>query len=120
MSTRQCLNVLCWGCVFAFAILIFSPSAFYAAAQGSTYHVIRTMHLGGEGGWDYVTVDLDAKRIYIPRSTRIQVVDEDSGKRIGDIPGMNELHGVALVPALNREFVTANKSEKEAPSTFWI
>lgn len=113
MSTRRCLNVMCWGCFLALAILILSPSAFYAAPQGSMYHVIRTMHLGGEGGWDYVTVDPDAKRIYIPRSTHIQVVDEDSGKLIGDIPGMNELHGVALVPALNRGFVTGNKSEKE-------
>jgi DNA-binding beta-propeller fold protein YncE len=95
------------------AYLFVIPSAVYAAPQGSTYHVIRTMHLGGEGGWDYVTVDPDAKRIYIPRSTHIQVVDEDSGKLIGDIPGMNELHGVALVPALNRGFVTGNKSEKE-------
>jgi DNA-binding beta-propeller fold protein YncE len=113
MSLRRFLGVLCWTCVFSFALLILSPAVFHAAPQNSGYHVLRTIKLGGEGGWDYVTVDSDAKRIYIPRSTHIMVLDEDSGKLIGDIQGMNELHGVAVAPEFNRGFVTGNKSEQE-------
>ena len=93
--------------------LILSPAVFHAAPQGSGYRVIRTIHLGGEGDWDYVTVDPDARRIYIPRSTHIMVLDEDTGKLIADIPGMNGLHGVAVAREFNRGFVTGNKSETE-------
>jgi DNA-binding beta-propeller fold protein YncE len=75
--------------------------------------VIRSIPLGGEGGWDYVTVDPDARRIFIPRSTHIMVLDEGTGKLIADIPGMNGLHGVALAPEYNRGFVTGNKSKTE-------
>jgi DNA-binding beta-propeller fold protein YncE len=86
---------------------------FHAAPQNSGFRVIRTIPLGGDGGWDYVTVDPDAKRIYIPRSTHIMVLDEDSGKLIGDLQGMNELHGVVVATEFNRGFVTGNKSEQE-------
>ena len=67
MSARKFLAVLCWASVLAFALLILSLAVFHAAPQGSGYRVIRTIHLGGEGGWDYVTVDADARRVYIPR-----------------------------------------------------
>ena len=75
-------------------------------AQG--YHVIKQTLLGGEGNWDYVTVDPDAHRIYIPRGTHVQVLDESTQKVVADIPGMRGIHGVAVVPKANRGFVTGN------------
>ena len=60
------------------------------------------MHIGGEGSWDYVTVDPGAKGLFVPRRTHTMVVDSASGKIVGDIPGQKIAHGVALVPALNR------------------
>src|SRR6476646_10375017 len=75
-------------------------------AQG--YHVIKQAVLGGEGNWDYVTVDPDAHRIYIPRGTHVQVLDESTHKLVADIPGMRGIHGVAIVPKANRGFVTGN------------
>jgi hypothetical protein len=113
MSLRRFLGLWCWLTVLAICDVLFSPRVFLAAPQNSGFRVIRTIPLGGTGEWDYVTVDSDAKRIYIPRSTHIMVLDEDSGKVVGDIQGMNELHGVAVAPEFNRGFVTGNKSEKE-------
>ncbi len=113
MSLRKFLGYLCWATILAVCVLLLSPAVFHAAPQNSGYRVLRTIPLGGQGGWDYVTVDPDAKRIYIPRSTHIMVLDEDSGKLVGDIQGMNELHGVAVAPEFNRGFVTGNKSEQE-------
>ena len=89
MSTRRMITVLYWACVLTFAILILSPTVFHAAPQDSGYRVLRTIKLGGEGGWDYVTVDSAARRVYIPRSTHILVIDADSGKVVTDIQGMN-------------------------------
>ncbi|HXP81283.1 MAG TPA: YncE family protein [Verrucomicrobiae bacterium] len=113
MSVRRILSVLSWACVLAFALLILSPVVFQAAPQDSGYRVLRTIPLGGEGGWDYVTVDSAARRVYIPRSTHILVIDADSGKQVADIQGMNGLHGVAVAPEFNRGFVTGNKTEQE-------
>jgi hypothetical protein len=101
---------LCWVCVVAVSILILAPAVFHAAPQGTgSYHVIRNIPLNGEGSWDYITVDPDNKRIYAPRSEDIQVVDEVSGKIIGDITGMKGLHGIAVAPEFNRGFVTGNE-----------
>jgi DNA-binding beta-propeller fold protein YncE len=113
MSVRKLLGLLCGASVLAFGLWILSPGVFHAAPQASGYRVLRTIRLGGEGNWDYVTVDADAQRVYIPRGTHVMVVDEESGKLVADIPGMNELHGVAVVPEFNRGFVTGNKSETE-------
>jgi len=113
MSARRIPSVLSWACVIAVALLILSPTVFHGAPQDSGYRVLRTIHLGGEGGWDYVTVDSAARRVYIPRNTHIMVVDADSGKLVGDIQGMNGLHGVAVATEFNRGFVTGNKTEQE-------
>ena len=112
MSPRRILGLSLCAIVFAVSILWLSPGT-HAAPQNSGYHVVRSLKLGGVGGWDYVTVDADAKRIYIPRETHVMVLEEDTGKVIADIPGMNDIHGVAVVPEFNRGFVTGNKSEKE-------
>ena len=64
------------------------------------------MHIGGAGGWDYLTVDAVTHRLYVPRSTHTMVVDADSGKAIADIPGQKIAHGVAIVPAVGRGFIS--------------
>ena len=74
-------------------------------AQGS-WAVEQTFHIGGEGGWDYATVDPQRHRLYIPRSTHTMVIDAESGKAIADIPGQKHNHGVALAPELGRGFIT--------------
>ena len=113
MSARRISTVLSWAYVLAFGLLILSPTVIHAAPQDSGYRVLRSIKLGGEGGWDYVTVDSAARRVYIPRSTHILVIDADSGMQIGDIKGMNGLHGVAVASEFNRGFVTGNKTEQE-------
>ena len=113
MSLRTIRRGLWWACILAFALLIFAPRLFRAAAQSSSYRVIQTFRLGGEGGWDYVTVDPDARRLYIPRGNHVMVLDEGTGKVIADLPDMKGLHGVAVVPEFNKGFITGNKSEDE-------
>jgi hypothetical protein len=75
------------------------------AAQG-TWAVEKTFHIGGDGGWDYVTLDAKNHRLYVPRSTHTMVIDADSGKTLADIPGQKHNHGVALVPDVGRGFIS--------------
>ena len=74
--------------------------------QGSGYQGVRRMPVGGDGGWDYLTVDPDAHRIYISRGTHMMVVDEISGKVIGDIPDTKGVHGIALAADLGKGFTS--------------
>ena len=113
MSLRRFPALGCWITALAICVVVLSPGVLRAAPQNSGYRVIRAIPLGGEGGWDYVTVDSAARRIYVPRSTHIMVLDADSGKLVADIQGMNGLHGVAVAPEFNRGFVTGNKTEQE-------
>jgi hypothetical protein len=76
-----------------------------AAAQG-TWAVENTFHIGGEGGMDYITLDAQSHRLYVPRSTHTMVIDASSGKTIADIAGQKHNHGVALAPEAGRGFIT--------------
>lgn len=77
------------------------------AAQGQTsWHVEKTFAVGGTGSWDYVTVDAPNHRLFLPRTNHTMVVDSESGKVLADIPGQKGVHGVAIVPAVNRGFIT--------------
>ena len=70
------------------------------------YHVIRRIPLAGEGGWDYLTVDTVAHRLYVSRSTHVAVVDLDHDSVIGDIANTNGVHGITFVRELNRGFTS--------------
>jgi DNA-binding beta-propeller fold protein YncE len=77
-----------------------------AASAQTDWQVLRTFHVGGEGGWDYVTVDAPNHRLFVTRSTHTLAVDTSTGKVLGDIPGQKGSHGVAIVPRLGRGFIT--------------
>jgi YVTN family beta-propeller protein len=75
-----------------------------AADAAPSLKVLKTLPLGGEGRWDYLCADAQGARLYVPRSTHVQVVDLESGKLVGDIPNTNGVHGVALAPEQNLGF----------------
>ena len=58
--------------------------------------VLQQWKVGGDGGWDYLTLDSSARRLFISRATRVDVVATDSGKIVGTIPGTSGVHGIAL------------------------
>jgi DNA-binding beta-propeller fold protein YncE len=81
-------------------------SAQPSASTSGPYHVSQTFHVGGDGGWDYLTVDPEHKLLYVPRSTHTMVLDAATGKTVADIPGQKRNHGVAIAPAAGRGFIT--------------
>ena len=82
-----------------------------AGVAQPNWNVKQTFPVGGEGGWDYVTVDAANHRLFVTRSTHTQAIDSESGKVLGDIPGQVRSHGVALVPKLGRGFITDGGGE---------
>lgn len=80
------------------------------AASAGGYHVSRRAVLGGEGGWDYLTPDPAAHRLYLSRGTHVMVVNTDSLTIAGDIPNTEGVHGVALVPDLYRGYTSNGRA----------
>ena len=79
---------------------------FAAPATPAAYHLVQTFKPGGDTGWDYLTVDSQARRFYISRGTYMQVLNADSGKLIGVITSTNGVHGIAIAPSLGRGFTS--------------
>ncbi|MGN6393386.1 MAG: YncE family protein [Gemmatimonadales bacterium] len=71
------------------------------------YHVAHYVKLGGDGRWDYVTLDSVGHRLFIARQTRVMVVDPETGKLLGEIPGLNGAHGTALAYPSGHGFATS-------------
>jgi len=80
-----------------------------ALAQSSgPYSITKTYTLGGDGFWDYVVPDPPSHRLFVARQTRVMVVDEDSGKLVGEVQGVNGAHGTAIVADTGHGFATAS------------
>src|SRR5215475_10629981 len=88
--------------------LVLTSATFTLAADSAApgYHVIQTYKVGGDGGWDYLTADASARRLYISRATHVIVLDLDSGKNVGEIADTPGVHGIAVAPELGRGFVS--------------
>jgi DNA-binding beta-propeller fold protein YncE len=76
----------------------------------SGYHLLKTIRVGGTEGWDYVTMDSDARRLYIGRDDHIDVVDVDAGAVVGKVTDLSHVHGMVLAPDLGRGFTSDGDS----------
>src|SRR5436309_13300082 len=73
-------------------------------------HIVRRIHVGGTGGWDYVTIDSSARRLYQSHGDHVVVLDRDKHEKVGEIADTHGVHGVALAPA--RGFVSAGRTNE--------
>jgi YVTN family beta-propeller protein len=81
--------------------------------QGTTGYKVETRYpVPGDGGFDYVTIDSQARRLYLSHGTQVDVVDADSGKLIGTIPDTPGVHGIAIVPEFKRGFTSNGREDK--------
>lgn len=74
------------------------------------YQISKKIPIPGQGGWDYLTVDEGARRLYVSHGTQVEVLDVDSGAIVGSIPKTPGVHGVANAAELGRGFVSNGQS----------
>jgi DNA-binding beta-propeller fold protein YncE len=77
------------------------------------YHFIKEIPIGGEGGWDYLTVDSAAQRLYVSHATKVVVIDLSKDQVVGEITNTPGVHGLAPAPELGLG-VTSNGRENKA------
>ena len=82
------------------------------AAAEEAYKFLNEIPIGGEGGWDYVTVDAAARRLYLSHATKVVVVDLTKNAVIGEIGDTPGVHGLIVVPDLERGFSSNGKESK--------
>jgi DNA-binding beta-propeller fold protein YncE len=91
-----------------------SPSAGDVSASAvkpaSDHRLVDRWALGGDGGWDYPTVDSDAHRLYLSRATYVAVIDTRTGKSVGEVPDTPGVHGIAVAADLHRGYASAGKA----------
>lgn len=92
------------------AVTILFVAGFLAMAAPPHYHVTKEIRIGGEGGWDYLTVDNAAGRLYVSHATKVEVIDLETGKPIGEIPDTPGVHGIAIASKLGRGFISAGRA----------
>jgi DNA-binding beta-propeller fold protein YncE len=85
-----------------------------ALFQGSTgYKVEGRYSVGGPvGGFDYVSIDSSARRLYVSHGTEVEVLDADTGKSVGTIADTPGVHGAAIASAFKHGFTSNGRENK--------
>jgi YVTN family beta-propeller protein len=91
--------------MFILSFLFFGNMPSVSAAETS-YHLIKKVTIGGDGGWDCLRIDASARRFYIPRGTHVMVFDLDKSTTIGDITDTPGVHDVAIASDFNRGYTS--------------
>jgi YVTN family beta-propeller protein len=111
------LFVVCAGLLSAHTTASTSSSANTGISAPSVsslsagYHVTKKYTIGGDPGWDYIVMDPEARRLYVTHYMKIEVLDADSGKSLGQITDTPGVHGIALVKSRNQGFVSNGKAD---------
>jgi len=81
-----------------------------ANAQAVDYHLLKTIALpaapGGTEYFDYITVDADARRVYVSHGTEVDVLNADDYSLVGRIGGLKRCHGVVVIKELGKGYIT--------------
>jgi YVTN family beta-propeller protein len=92
-------------------LIIFALSLnLLAAPTTGDYHITKKIPISGQGGWDYLTVDDGARRLYVSHGTQVEVLDVDSGAIVGKVEKTPGVHGIAIAPELGRGFISNGQS----------
>ena len=96
--------------LLAFLVLLSLDGASQAQTAPAPYRLLNTISIGGEGGWDYLSVDPNGERLYVSHGTRVEVVDLKSRKVVGTIPNTPGVHGIEVVPGAGRGYITCGRT----------
>jgi hypothetical protein len=87
-----------------------------ASPAPAGYHLLKTVPLaaapGGAEYFDYILLDAPTRRVYVSHGTEVVVLNADDWSVVGTRGGLKRCHGVALVPALGKGFITDGDAEK--------
>jgi DNA-binding beta-propeller fold protein YncE len=81
-------------------------------ARAGEYRLLKEIPVGGEGGWDYLSVDPAGRRLYVSHGNAVVVIDIDNEKVVGEIKDTPGVHGLAVAADLGKGFTTNGRENK--------
>jgi YVTN family beta-propeller protein len=89
-------------------VLITALTALVAAQSGPApgYHLLKKHVLGGEGGWDYLALEVQSRLLYVTHGNAVEIFNVDTGVKEDPISGLQGVHGVAFAPERNRGYIS--------------
>lgn len=106
MRANYCITALALGLVLSIV-----PSNNPRAAEGP-YHFIIKIDIGGDGFWDYASIDAAARRLYVSHGTKVVVIDLDINAIVGEVANTPGVHGFAIAPELGLGFASNGRESK--------
>jgi YVTN family beta-propeller protein len=97
--------LLTLGCLFALLS---------GAAAEQSYKLVSEIPIGGEGGWDILSIDSASHRLYLSHATKVVVVDLEKNAVAGEIGDTQGVHAFLAVPELKRGFSSNGKENKSS------
>ena len=94
------------------AFTLFAALSSSLPAASPSYHLLKKVKLGGEGFWDYLSIDSAARRLYISCGTHVMVLDADTYELVADIPNTPGVHGIAVAPDFGRGFISDGRANQ--------
>ncbi|HUK82738.1 MAG TPA: PQQ-binding-like beta-propeller repeat protein [Verrucomicrobiae bacterium] len=94
------------------AVSIFGTAVVSHCWAAGPYHLVKEIAVGGEGGWDDLSIDTAARRLYVTHTTKVVVIDLDKGQVVGEIADTPGVHGFAVAPDLGRGFSSNGREDK--------
>lgn len=83
-------------------------------SHGAEYHLEKEISVGGEGGWDYLSIDSSNHRLYVSHTANVVVIDTEKGAVIGEIKDTPGVHGIAIASDLSKGFTTNGRENKSS------
>jgi len=94
------------------AIGMLGAAVLPVGAAEVSYKFLKEIPIGGDGGWDYLSVDQDARRLYVSHATKVEVIDIDRDAVVGQVTNTPGVHGIAIAPKLGLGFVSNGRENK--------
>jgi DNA-binding beta-propeller fold protein YncE len=94
-----------------YLLLLLSSVLPVLAQRAAGYRVLQTFDVGGDGAWDYIVPEPAQHRVFVGRTNRVMVIDEESGKLLGEVMGINGAHGTAIAEGTGHGFATSGNDQ---------
>jgi DNA-binding beta-propeller fold protein YncE len=103
MSQRRVLSVILVASLGLAAVPVYCAPPWATA----DYHMIARYPIGGnETGYDYLRVDAATRRVFVAHANRVEVLNADSGQKLGELTGMHGVHGIEIIPELDKGYIS--------------
>ena len=100
--------------ILALALCGLGLAATQAVHAAPAYKFLKEIPVGGEGGWDYLSVDEAGRRLYVSHATKVVVIDVDKDTVVGEIANTPGIHGVAVAHDLGKAFTSNGQENKSS------